>query len=60
MVDQVPPYCIPCDEFHEEDTCPIMRRIIESSMDRKDVGEQEIKLTCSPWGIKTKILGEIK
>ena len=24
MVDEVPPYCKPCEEFHEEYTCPIL------------------------------------
>ena len=22
VIEEVPPYCRPCDEFHEESTCP--------------------------------------
>ena len=29
MVDEVPPYCRPCEEFHEESTCPNFCYIME-------------------------------
>ena len=29
MVDEVPPYCKPCEEFHEESTCPNYCYIME-------------------------------
>ena len=32
MVDQIPPFCRPCNEFHEEATCPYVKRIMESGM----------------------------
>lgn len=32
MVDQIPPFCRPCDEFHEKATCPYVKRIMESDM----------------------------
>ena len=31
-VDQIPPFCRPCNEFHEEATCPYVKRIMEGSM----------------------------
>ena len=29
MIDEVPPYCRPCDELHKESTCPKFFYIIE-------------------------------
>ena len=29
MVDEFPPYCRPCEEFHEESTCPKFYYIME-------------------------------
>ena len=29
VIDEVPPYCRPCDEFHEESTCPKFCYIVE-------------------------------
>ena len=32
MVDQIPPFCRQCNHFHEEATCPYVKRIMESGM----------------------------
>lgn len=32
MVDQILPFCRPCNDFNEEATCPYVKRIMESGM----------------------------
>ena len=32
MVDKTPPFCSPCNDFHEEATCPYVKIIMEGSM----------------------------
>ena len=32
QVNEAPPYCRACDAFHEEATCHVVKRIIDSRM----------------------------
>ena len=39
MVEEVIPWCIPCDQFHQESTCYIANQVIEHEM--AEVNNQE-------------------
>ena len=39
LVEEVIPWCRPCDQFHQERTCYIVNQVIEHEMD--DVSNQE-------------------
>ena len=40
MVEEVIPWCRPCDQFHQESTCYIANQVIEHGMPR-EVSNQE-------------------
>ena len=53
LVDEAPPYCRACDALHEEVTCPIVKRIMNSGMfgasKQINVVGKEFSLSMEDW-----------